>query len=307
MAQNDEDERERHVSEVALAAMFGLLCNKVDKYVKARARNTIAENAGRDPARPRVGFIADPGACENCQGMAAVGPVPADEARKLARRPHPKCDCQQGLFFSKARGGTGRRNGGGASNAGDGKFRVLDDDSIDRLQERSDILYASMTNAELAASKAYTTDKNGFINGFLFGNAKNDSIWDDDTIRGFIENLRSSMTRFELDDDITVFKGVPARHYEDWKLGETRTFSGFLSTSARQEIAREYFRKSQKGNEGALMFEIRVPRGTMSMYVGRNTNAELGNEFELLIANGARLRLLERSGDRMVMEVTGFE
>lgn len=55
------------------------------------------------------------------------------------------------------------------------------------------------------------------------------------------------------------------------------------------------------------MFEIRVPRGTMSMYVGRNTNAELGNEFELLIANGARLRLLERSGDRMVMEVTGFE
>lgn len=164
-----------------------------------------------------------------------------------------------------------------------------------------------MTNAELAASKAYTTDKNGFINGFLFGNAKNDSIWDDDTIRGFIENLRSSMTRFELDDDITVFKGVPARHYEDWKLGETRTFSGFLSTSARQEIAREYFRKSQKENEGALMFEIRVPRGTMSMYVGRNTNAELGNEFELLIANGARLRLLERSGDRMVMEVTGFE
>lgn len=307
LAQNDEDERERHVSEGALAAMFGLLCNKVDKYVKARARNTIAENAGSDPARPRVGFIADPGACEHCQGMAAAGPVPADEARKLARRPHPKCDCQQGVFFSKAKDKADKRHSSGTSDGDSGKYRVLDDGGIDRLQERSDILYASMTDAELVASKAYTTDEDGFINGFLFGNVKDDSIWDEDTIRGFVENLRNSMTRFELDVDVTVFKGVPARHYEDWIPGETRTFSGFLSTSAKQEIAREYFRKSQKGKEGALMFEIRIPRGTMSMYVGDNTSAELGNEFELLVANGAKLKLIERSGEKMVMEVTGFE
>ena len=183
----------------------------------------------------------------------------------------------------------------------------LGDDGIDRLQEKSDILYASMTEAELRASDKYTTDEKGFINSLLFGNMKEGSSWSEDEIRRFVADIRESMNQFELDIDVTVFKGVPARYYDDWIPGETRTFSGFLSTSLDPAIAQRYYSDNLEDAKDALMFEIRVPRGTMSMYVGDNTNAKSGNEFELLVANGAKLRILERSGDRMVMEVVGFE
>lgn len=55
------------------------------------------------------------------------------------------------------------------------------------------------------------------------------------------------------------------------------------------------------------MVEIHVPRDTIAMYLGKNTSAELGNEFELLIRNKAIVKVVSKSDDLMIWEVVGFE
>ena len=56
-----------------------------------------------------------------------------------------------------------------------------------------------------------------------------------------------------------------------------------------------------------LMVEIHVPRDTIAMYLGNNTSAKLGNEFELLIRNKAVEKVVSKSDDLMIWEVVGFE
>ena len=107
--------------------------------------------------------------------------------------------------------------------------------------------------------------------------------------------------------DAIAFKGVPARRYTNLKDGDTYTFDGFMSTSFSHEVASRYMHDIEKEGDIPLMVEIHVPRDTIAMYLGKNTSAELGNEFELLIRNKAVVKVVSKSDDLMIWEVIGFE
>ena len=73
----------------ATIALFIFLLNKVDKYIKLQARNTIAENASRDRACLGYRTQASAGSCKFCQEIERSG-ISKD------RRPtplHAGCNC----------------------------------------------------------------------------------------------------------------------------------------------------------------------------------------------------------------------
>lgn len=107
--------------------------------------------------------------------------------------------------------------------------------------------------------------------------------------------------------DVIAFKGVPARRYTNLKDGDIYTFDGFMSTSFSHEVASRYMHDIEKEGGIPLMVEIHVPRDTIAMYLGNNTSAELGNEFELLIRNRAVVKVISKRDDLMIWEVVGFE
>ena len=66
-------------------------------------------------------------------------------------------------------------------------------------------------------------------------------------------------------------------------------------------------RDVQLGGSTPMMVEIHVPRATIAMYLGKNTSAMLGNEFELLLRDKAMVKVISKSDDSMIWEVIGFE
>ena len=88
--------------------------------------------------------------------------------------------------------------------------------------------------------------------------------------------------------------------------------AAYFSTAIDDKSAREYHDKVKAKGGEPIMIEVRVPRGTMSMYIGSNTDVtldkpEVKDEHELLLAHGLKYRVLERDYEkkRMVLEVIG--
>ena len=85
-------------------AVFSLIANKLDKYVKQSARNTIALNASNDPRCRGYRRVASPTACEFCRQQADEGIVTSGDGGSF----HAGCGCQNEPVF------------------GDGSIRSLD-------------------------------------------------------------------------------------------------------------------------------------------------------------------------------------
>ena len=207
-------------------------------------------------------------------------------------------------------GGSGKppgRHGGNGGGESPRDYRRPNFHEIKEMQEQSDRVFATLSYTERDAIGAYTSYDCGPINSLLFGHG---SGFSDAAREGYADNIaaiQNALPRFRLDMDAIAFKGVPARRYTNLKDGDTYTFDGFMSTSFSHEVASRYMHDIEKEGDIPLMVEIHVPRDTIAMYLGKNTSAELGNEFELLIRNKAVVKVVSKSDDLMIWEVIGFE
>lgn len=207
-------------------------------------------------------------------------------------------------------GGAGKPPGRYGGNGG-GKpprdYRRPNFHEIKEMQEQSDRIFNALSETTKDSFESYTSYGCKSINSILFGHADrvNEALrngYSDD-----IANIRNTMPRYALNIDVISYKGVPAYRYANLKEGDTYTFDGFLSTSFSHEVASRYMRDVQLGGSKPMMVEIHVPHDTIAMYLGKNTSAMLGNEFELLLRDKAMVKVISKSDDSMIWEVIGFE
>jgi hypothetical protein len=102
--------------------------------------------------------------------------------------------------------------------------------------------------------------------------------------------------------DMTVFRGVRST----WGLmvalmtpGTIFTDPGFSSTSLDEKRAREFMRKRRSGR----LLEIVIPKGYAGAAYVHDVPAVQKKQFELLLAPGARFRVLSQTEDRTTIEV----
>jgi hypothetical protein len=168
---------------------------------------------------------------------------------------------------------------------------------IGGLQRLSDEFYSRLTLSEFNAIGEYTKKTFEHINRYLnTGNAASPEIPD------YVTHIDSAMAKFELEDEITVFKGTQAAWYDGWEAGRVEPIKLYMSTSVSKDVAQKYCDEVRSDGADAIILEIIVPKGTRGIYIGSNTKAQ-ENEFEFLIGHGLKYRVVERDENTLKMEV----
>lgn len=224
--------------------------------------------------------------------------------QKVARR---KREELKGGGIGRGSGKPPGKHGGNGGGKPPRDYRRPNFHEVKAMQEQSDRVFAMLPNAEREAIAGYTLDDCGPINSMLFGHGDKLSEAAKKRYSNRVDDIKAALQKYKLNMDVIAFKGVPARRYSNLKDGDTYTFDGFMSTSFSHEVASRYMHDIEKEGGIPLMVEIHVPRDTIAMYLGNNTSAELGNEFELLIRNRAVVKVISKRDDLMIWEVVGFE
>jgi hypothetical protein len=185
-------------------------------------------------------------------------------------------------------------------------YGALDPGGIRALQQQSDKTFKLLTGSkserftEKGVIHNYTTGLHKQLNPYLYGKS-NVPGGAAQALERDARLIDSAMGKFELGEDITVFSGTNAKHYADWAVGDERSIAAYLSTSVSEQgnYKAQHFYNQAKD---PLMLEIRVPKGTQSLYIGDNTSFH-HPEDEFLLARGLNYRVVERTGTRLILEV----
>lgn len=139
----------------------------------------------------------------------------------------------------------------------------------------------------LAAYKgSFFRDMNNHLRGLL----------DDPSVMHDIRALTRALDRARTKRALTVHRGVGrGTPWEAAKIGDTVADAGFMSSSVNPGTAQSF-------GSATVSIEIRLPRGyTGGAYVNRIPNVN-HMEFEFIIRPGAPFRVIERTGNRIVVE-----
>ena len=119
----------------------------------------------------------------------------------------------------------------------------------------------------------------------------------EEEIANKISLIDSALDKFELLDDVIVYKGTYRDYFENYEVGDVFDIKCFYSTSFDEGVAEDF--STFFGTD--FMVEIKVPMGTVSAYLGYNGAYE--NENELLLARGLKYRVLKIEAHRIFLEV----
>lgn len=81
----------------AVAALVAVLGLAIDRYIRNRARRTIAENAKADPAKPKCRWVVGADACEFCKQRGSFFVEPGQAVADS----HCGCKCCLSVVFGK--------------------------------------------------------------------------------------------------------------------------------------------------------------------------------------------------------------
>ena len=180
------------------------------------------------------------------------------------------------------------------------EYKVLDKEGISRLQEQSNSIYQTFNSDEREALSEYTQGGYADTNRDLA-----------DGIENYYEKfLNSAMDKFKLNEDIITYRGTNEKYYQNYKVGDIFNGKVFYSSSLNYEQAKIFAEDaayySDYQNKGVVL-EIKVPKNTKCLYIGKNTNyAPDGvtiNEYELLLSNKTNYKVISMSEDRICLEV----
>jgi len=182
----------------------------------------------------------------------------------------------------------------------------LNEKKIEELQKRSDDVYKNKltgtvdnVETERGALASYTErgymDMNGVSHDPLIKEKyKTFDFSDWSQVERANECLDSALAKFNLESDITVFRGDKSVYFEGWEPGTIKCYPAFMSTSLSERVADEWVR--------GIKLEILVPKGTCGLYIGTHS-AVRKNEAEFLLGRGLKFKVLERTANTIKMEV----
>ena len=128
------------------------------------------------------------------------------------------------------------------------------------MQEQSDIIYNKITFEERYALNKYTGDLYQKINYAIRKNSN-------ETYLEYAKNIENAMEKFELKENIKVYRDTQKKYYELLGVGDTFEVNMFFSISTNKSIAEE-FSEVDMSDDG-IIFEIDVPINTKCIYIGK--------------------------------------
>lgn len=171
-------------------------------------------------------------------------------------------------------------------------YEKLSEKQIKEYQESSDLAYQKFTNLEKNAIDEYSLGAYQDVNDYLNGKYPEYKYGDD-----IVSKIDSCMSKYELKDNITTYRGTYKKYYENLKVGNEFNLEMYTSTSLNENIAKTF----AEDKENAIMLEIKVPKKTKCLYIGNNSAYEF--EAELLLARNLKYKVVNISEDRIVLEV----
>jgi hypothetical protein len=102
---------------------------------------------------------------------------------------------------------------------------------------------------------------------------------------------------FNLARNTVVYRADETKWYAGYKVGDRVSLDRYTSTTISKSAEARFFKKYNKD----LHIEIRVPKGTQSLYIGEYSDRKW--EEELLLKYGQRAKIVEWTGNKMVLEI----
>ena len=162
---------------------------------------------------------------------------------------------------------------------------------IKEYEKSSKLLLKTLTKNERKALGKYFVSGYDEINRFLSGETKQNTKLEEK-----VKNMDSAIAKYNLEDNIIVYRGTDRKYYEDLNEGDIIQEKVYLS----QEVA-EQFVIDRKNPSHGILVEIRVPKGSNVLYIGNNGSFEF--EQEMLIGRNTKYKVLEIGRDRIILEI----
>lgn len=174
-------------------------------------------------------------------------------------------------------------------------YKSLNDGLIEKYQSKSDEVYANLSKSEREALSEYTQG------GYLDINADLGSGIESH----YTKSLNSSINKFTVDSNIITYRGTSGKYYKGYKVGDTFEGRVFYSTSVNKDQAKAFAdditEYSDDGSKGVLL-EIKVPKGSKALYIGKNTDYDF-NEYELLLSNKTKYKIEKIENEKIILEM----
>lgn len=175
-------------------------------------------------------------------------------------------------------------------------YKSADTKDIQELQKQSNLCYNKLDINQKNALDEYTMGGYQDVNDYL--NKKFEGF---DNIDNMITDIDDSMEKFNLQNDLIVYRGTDSKYYSKYKINDVFESNMYFSTSVNYEKANKFYLNNIGEGKDALMLEIRAPKGTKSIYVGDNSSYE--PEDELLLSRGLKYKVIEVLKGKIVLEV----
>ena len=172
------------------------------------------------------------------------------------------------------------------------EYKKLTVTEIEKRQSSSDDAYKKFTLSEKEAIDEYSMGAYQDVNDYLNGKYPDYKIGKEIT-----KDIDSAISKYTLTDNIVTYRGTEKKYYEGLTIGDKFSLKMYSSTSLNENIAKTFM----EDKENAIMLEIRVPKGTPSLYVGDNSAYEF--EAEFLLGRNLSFKVIDIIDDRLIVEV----
>ena len=172
------------------------------------------------------------------------------------------------------------------------EYKKLTVTEIEKRQSSSDDAYKKFTLSEKEAIDEYSMGAYQDVNDYLNGKYPDYKIGKEIT-----KDIDSAISKYTLTDNIVTYRGTEKKYYEGLTIGDKFSLKMYSSTSLNENIAKTFM----EDKENAIMLEIRVPKGTPSLYVGDNSAYEF--EAEFLLGRDLSFKVIDIIDDRLIVEV----
>ena len=191
-------------------------------------------------------------------------------------------------------------------------YKILNDDDFNIMEKQTLKLKENLSNSEIKSLGNYTLEEYYDINNYLADPQlrKEDLLTynDIEKVKKDISNIDSVMTKNEINDNITVFKGTSSKFYEEIIKGNDEfELPIYLSTTGKESVADKFkrnygFSSKYKGYDPAIL-EIRVPKGTNGIYMSDIFNENGLNEYEILLDRNLKYKMIKNE----LVNPSGYE
>lgn len=115
-----------------------------------------------------------------------------------------------------------------------------------------------------------------------------------------VKNIDSVISKFKAQDDFIVYKGANRSYFNNLAVGDVFSTGYYFSTSIDESVA-EKFMRSNKNISNPLMIEIKVPKESKLVYVGKRSGWQY--DKEIILDRNTKYKVKSFSGNKLELEV----